>query len=426
MTRDRLNLLYLSQFPPGPPRYGAQRRIQGLMKALSRNHDITSVALISPDLDPAEAQRAAGEYCREVVLVPSRSWGGLTKRLLQARSLFSTRSHERRFYSLPALQRALDSLLSRRHYDIVNVESPYLAKLKLVQASAGQPPPRLTLDDHNIEFDLLRQMAETEPGFARRLYNSLNWPKVRREELWAWRRFDGITFTSAADQARARELVPSLRSAVIPNSVDVEFFRPRATDPPPDGCTAMFFGAINYRPNIDGVLFFAREVWPLLASSHPRARLKVVGQYPTPEILALQGPRIEVAGMVDDLRPHLAQAAVTIVPLRMGGGTRFKILEAMAMAKPVVSTAIGAEGIDVAEGRNILLADAPADFAAAIGRVLDDAGLAAKMGREGRALVEERYSWDTAAQRLEAFFRDILSTAPAALRSSGNPALPRK
>jgi glycosyltransferase involved in cell wall biosynthesis len=116
--------------------------------------------------------------------------------------------------------------------------------------------------------------------------------------------------------------------------------------------------------------------------------------------------------MVDDLRPHLAQAAVTIVPLRMGGGTRFKILEAMAMAKPVVSTAIGAEGIDSAQGRNILLADAPADFAAAVGRVLDDAGLAARMGREGRALVEERYSWDTAAKLLEAFFGEVLSSRP--------------
>jgi glycosyltransferase involved in cell wall biosynthesis len=174
----------------------------------------------------------------------------------------------------------------------------------------------------------------------------------------------------------------------------------------------LFFGAINYFPNIDGVLFFEREIWPLLAASHPRARLKIVGQYPTPEVLALQGPRVEVAGVVDDLRPHLARAAAVIVPLRMGGGTRFKILEAMAMAKPVVSTAIGAEGIDSAQGRNILLADAPADFAAAVGRVLDDAGLAARMGREGRALVEERYSWDTAAKLLEAFFGEVLSSRP--------------
>jgi glycosyltransferase involved in cell wall biosynthesis len=409
MSRDRLSLLYLSLYPPSPPRYGAQRRIQGILQALSRSHDITAVSLITPDLDPAMAERAMREYCRQVVLIPSRPWGGPGKRLLQARSLLSTRSYERRFYSLPALRRALDGLLSRNRYDIVNLEAPYLAHLRLARAPAGERLPRLVLDEHNIEFDLLRQMTGTEHGLLRRVFNSANWPKVRREELRAWRRFDGVTFTSAADEARARALIPTLRSAVVPNAVDVRFFRPGDGDPPPDGCTVMFFGAINYFPNIDGVLFFAREIWPLLAASHPRARLKIVGQYPTPEILALQGPRVEIAGLVDDLRPHLAAAAAVIVPLRMGGGTRFKILEAMAMAKPVVSTAIGAEGIDAVPGRNILIADAPGDFAAAVGRVLDDAALGAQMGREGRALVEERYSWESAAARLEAFFGQVLS-----------------
>jgi glycosyltransferase involved in cell wall biosynthesis len=409
MSRDRLELLYVSIFPPSPPRYGAQRRIQGILQALSRNHNITALSLISPDLEPGKAERAMREYCREVVLIPSRPWEGLGKRYLQARSLFSTRSYERSFYSLPDLRRALDRLLSRRRYQFVNLEFPFLAHLELAQAPVGDALPLLVLDEHNIEFDLLRQMAGTEHGLARRLYNSMNWPKVRREELSAWRRFDGVTFTSATDEARARTLMPSLRSAVIPNSVDVDYFRPRAADPPSDGCTVMFFGAINYFPNIDGVLFFAREVWPLLAASHPRARLKIVGQHPTREILALHGPRVEVAGVVDDLRPHLARAAVVIVPLRIGGGTRFKILEAMAMAKPIVSTAIGAEGIDVVPGRNILLADTPVDFAAAVGRILDDAGMAAPMGREGRGLVEERYSWEAAATQLEGFFAELLS-----------------
>jgi glycosyltransferase involved in cell wall biosynthesis len=129
---------------------------------------------------------------------------------------------------------------------------------------------------------------------------------------------------------------------------------------------------------------------------------------------------------VDDVRRHLAQAAVVIVPLRLGGGTRLKVLESMAMARPVVSTSIGAEGIDVAPERNILLADDPASFATAVGRLLDEPDLAARIGRTGRALVEAHYSWDMAAQRLEAFFRDILSSAPVAPRRSANPALPRK
>jgi glycosyltransferase involved in cell wall biosynthesis len=174
----------------------------------------------------------------------------------------------------------------------------------------------------------------------------------------------------------------------------------------------MFFGAINYFPNQDGLLYFLREVWPSIEKRDPKARLKIIGQHPTPEILAHRGPRIEVAGKVDDLRPHLASAAVSIAPLRIGGGTRFKILETMAMARPIVSTSLGAEGIDAEPGRHLLLGDDAASFAAAVSRVLADPELASRLGREGRALVEERYSWASAAQVLEGLYRRALTSSP--------------
>ena len=404
-----MDLLYLSQFPPSPPTFGAQRRMQGLMAALAARHDITAVSLITPDLDAGAAQRAMREYCREVVLVPARAWHGAHKRLLQLRSLFSSRSYERYFFDVPGLRRTLDSLLSQRAFDVVNVELPFLAHERLARAPPGRPLPRLVLDEHNIEFDLARQQAQNDAGLARRIHNARNWPKVRREEIGLWRRFDGVTFCSDADEARARALVPSLRSAVIPNSVDVEYFKPRPRDPPPDGSTVLFFGAINYYPNVDGLLYLLREIWPLIAKSHPRARLKIVGQHPTPEILAFRGPRVEVSGQVEDVRPHLSSAAVSIAPLRIGGGTRFKILEAMAMARPVVSTSLGAEGIEVESGRHLLLASDAAAFAGAVGRILDDAQLANRLASEGRTLVEARYSWAVAADRLDLFFRQLLA-----------------
>src|SRR5712664_1319810 len=289
MGRDRLHLLFLSQFPPGPPTFGAQRRMEGLMAALARRHDVTGVALLAPDLDASAALRAMRAYCEEVVLVPARAWQGPRKRLLQLRSLLSTRSFERGFHDLPALRRALDSLLSRRAFDVVNVAFPFLALRRLAKAPPGRPPPRLLLDEHNIEFDLARQQTGNELGAARRIYNSINWRKIRREELEVWRRFDGVTFCSTQDEARARALVPEVRSAVIPNAVDPEYFRPRPDDPPADGRTVIFFGAINYFPNVDGLLYLLREVWPRVAQSHPRARLQIVGQHPTKEILAFQG-----------------------------------------------------------------------------------------------------------------------------------------
>jgi glycosyltransferase involved in cell wall biosynthesis len=196
----------------------------------------------------------------------------------------------------------------------------------------------------------------------------------------------------------------------------VEFFRPRSDDPPSDGCTVLFFGTFNYFPNRDGVLFFLREVWPKLLASHPQARLKIVGADPPPEVLAYKGPRVDVAGQVEDLRPHLAEAAVAIAPLLVGGGTRLKIVEAMAMAKPVVSTRLGAEGINATPDREILLADDPEAFAAAVGRILDDSELRARMGQAARALVEARFSWDAATEHLESLFYEVLA-APAHVAS---------
>ena len=363
----------------------AQRRIQGLLSALSQRHDVTAVSLISPDLDAQEAEAAMRVYCKEVVLVPARPWAGLGKRLLQLRALLSPRSYEHHFFNLPALRPLLERLLTAKAFDVVNVEHPFLAHLPLA-----------------------RQQAGSEQGFARRIHNAANWTKIRREEVEAFRSFDGVTFCSEADEQRARALVASLCAAVVPNAVNVEHFKPSPQLPPPDGSTVMFFGAINYFPNVDGLLYLLREVWPLLEKSHPKARLKIVGQYPTPEILAFQGPRVEVTGKVEDLRPHLSSAAVTVVPLRVGGGTRFKILEAMAMGRPVVSTSLGAEGISAQPGTDILLADDAQGFAAAVGRVLDEAVLGGQLGARGRALVQRQYSWEAASGRLERFFFELL------------------
>jgi glycosyltransferase involved in cell wall biosynthesis len=408
MKPRRLKILYVSQIAPSPATYGAQRRIQGLMTALARDHDVHAVALLSPDLDPAEAERSMRGYCRDVVLIPSPRWEGLARRLAQVRSLVSRRSFERRIFDDRAVGRSISRLLGAHPFDLVNVEFPFLAHHPFDEAPRGARRPLRVLDEHNIEFDLARQQTGREQGFFRRFHHAANWPKLQREEMQAFRTFDGVTFCSEADEQRARALVPTLRSRVVPNAVDVDEFRPAPHLPPPDGQTVMFFGAINYFPNVDGLLFLLREIWPLIERSHPRARLKIVGQHPTSQILAFRGPRIEVTGKVDDLRPYLASAAVTVVPLRIGGGTRFKILESMAMARPVVSTSIGAEGIDARPGTDILIADDPVSFARAVGSVLDDRALAAELARRGRALVEEKYSWSASAQRLERFFYELL------------------
>lgn len=413
MSPDALELLFVSHFPPSPATFGAQRRIEGLMGALARRHRITGLSLVGPDFEAPAARRAMEAYCREVVLVPGRPERGLRKRLLQLAALASPASFERRHCSVPALRAALGELLSRRRFDVVSVELPFLAHQPLRRAPAGEPPPLVVLDEHNIEHDLARQSRDASRGPLRRLHHAVNWRKVRREELSAWARCDGVVFTSADDAARARSLAPALRSAVVPNAVDVEHFRPDPSLPPADGRTVVFFGTLDYFPNHDGLEWFLAEIWPRLAQSHPRARLKIIGPRPTPWALRQQGPRVEVTGLVEDLRPHLSAAAAIVVPLRVGGGTRFKIVEGMAMGKAIVSTTRGAEGIAAAPGEHLLLADDPAAFAAATGALLDDPARAGRLGASARALAEARYSWRSAADAYERFVRGLRGAGSA-------------
>jgi glycosyltransferase involved in cell wall biosynthesis len=406
---ERLDLLYVSQMPPSPPRFGGQVRMHGLMTAIARRHAITALALVEPDDDAAEVERAMRAYCEDVILVRTPGGGNRAKRLLQLRSMGSSKSYERLLFTVPEAQAALDALLARQRFDVVNVEFPFMADYRLRQAPPGAPPPALVLDEHNVEYDVLRQVARSGgAGIDRRVYNALNWRKLRREEERAWREFDGVTVCSENDDRRVRASVPDARTAVIPNAVDVDFFRPRPSDPPSDGRTVLFFGAIHYYPNTEGILHFLEHTWPLLAARHPQCRLKIVGPRPPPSVLAHQSPRVEVTGFVEDLRPHLAEAAVVIAPLRIGGGTRLKILEAMAMGKAVVSTRVGCEGLAVTSERELLIADEPAAFAEAAGRLLDDPALARRVGRAAQALIEDHHSWTAAAAALEVFLRQVV------------------
>jgi glycosyltransferase involved in cell wall biosynthesis len=409
MSPERLKILYVSQIPASPPRFGAQARMHGLMTQLARRHDLTAVMLVDDEFDVEECRRAMQAYCREVVLV-SNPYGrdGLAKRLLQLRSLASTRSFERLRVTVPALQRALERVLHAKRYDLVNLEFTFLGHCDLRQAPAGERPPRLVVDSHNIDFDLARQYARAGGSLSRRFYAGANWRKLRREELGTYRDADGVYLCSAADERRLLDLVPGARTAVIPNAADVEYYQPRPTDPPPDGRTVVFFGLLSYTPNVDGVIHFVQDIWPRIAEAHPEARCKIIGGRPPPSLLALAGPRVELTGLVSDLRPHLAAAAAVVVPLRFGGGTRLKIVEAMAMGKAIVSTTRGAEGIEAVTERDFLAEDEPTAFADAVNRLLAEPGLAARIGQSARQLAVERYAWSGAAQALEGFYRQIL------------------
>lgn len=424
MIPERLKVLLVTPMAPSPPRFGAQARTHGLMSHLARRHDLTAVVLHEEPDAPATHGDAMREYCREVLFVrnpnAARGW---RRRALQVRSWLSPRSFQRHLFSVPRMQETLDRVLRAERFDVVFVNFPHLAHYNLRQSPSGTPPPAIVIDSHDINYDLARQVAASKAPFGQRFHARINWRKIQREELAAYTSADGVCVCSAADQKRLAEDAPSANTVVIPNAADVEKLQPRDAGPAADAHTVLFFGLLATVPNVDGVLFFLREVWPRVAAADPAARFVVVGANPAPAIQAQAGPRVQVVGPVDDLRPHLASATVIVVPLRLGSGTRLKILEAWAMARPVVSTALGAEGLDGISGEHLLIADDPAGFADSVLRVLADPELATRLGRSGRALVTERYSWQGAAVALERFLGQALvrrEAAPLVQRGSNN------
>lgn len=403
-----LKILFVTPYLATPPRFGAQRRLDGLMRGLARSHEVAVISFVDPTEDVARSIQATETYCKTVVVVPNDRYAFTTKRkrLLQMRSLLSRRSYESFLYRSPALTEGLEKLLGQVSYDIVNFEFMQMVINRPVDPSPSRSRPIFVLDEHNIEYDIIRRTAASGPGLDRKLYSLLDWRKLRREEREAWRRFDGCTTTSARDDELLRRDLPTARTAIVPNAVDVDFFRPRHSRVE-EPMSLLFFGAISYHPNKDGLLFFIREIFPRLKARYPAISLRIVGPSVPPEISAYAGDAIEVTGLVDDIRPFLERATLVIVPLRIGGGTRFKILEAMAMEKAVVSTTVGAEGIDARDESEILLGDTPDAFAGQVGRLLEDQELRRRMGRAARSLIERCYSWERSVARLEQFYAEL-------------------
>ncbi|HEX4340366.1 MAG TPA: glycosyltransferase [Polyangiaceae bacterium] len=406
-----MNVLLLTPYLPTPPRFGAHRRIHGLMREIANRHDVSVLAFVDTHAPPGEteeSQRATGEYCRKVVTVPNGRVGAPNahKRALQLRSMAGLHSYEHLVGNLPAMQTALDSVISAEKFDVIQVEFPNVAAYDF---SAAKGRPRLCLDEHNIEYDVLRRTAEADVGIVRRVYNAIDWRKLRLEERREWRRFHGSVLTSKRDQELLLKDLPGAKTAVVPNGVDVDGFVPTSSAKPvPD--TVLFLGAINYYPNTEGVLFFLKEAWPALKALRPSVKLKIVGPKPPPSISGWPDPSVEVTGYVDDVRPHIASAAAMIVPLRIGGGTRLKVLEAMSFGKAIVSTALGAEGIDIQHDRDILIADDGPALARQLARVLADEGLATRLGAAARKLAVDRYSWRSCADRLSNFYDELVAS----------------
>ena len=225
--------------------------------------------------------------------------------------------------------------------------------------------------------------------------------KFRREELALLRRAALTMTTSERDRDVLQRAAPGLPVAVITNGVDTDWFAPPPDQPPRRPRRVVFVGATHYFPNEDGVLYYMHEIHDRVRTALPDVETAIVGGVPAPVLQAMASDKVLVTGFVKDVRPYLWEASVFIVPLRMGGGTRFKVVEAMAAGVPVVSTRLGAEGIPLTQGREALLADEPAEFADAVVRLLTDAPLARRLAAAGSDFVRARFDWRVIGDRIE-------------------------
>lgn len=398
-----MRVLFVTPYVPSPPTFGGQRRIHGLMQALSKRHALSLLALYNPT-DPIDEW---GERTRalfsdtELFAQPAFGLRGHAKRTAQLRSLFVRRSWDAISHRNEALALRLRERLIHETWDAVVVE---FAQMAVNLEGLPRTAPYI-VDEHNIEYDLQQRSATSSASPLRRTFLEANWRKLRREEVAVWRTFNGVSVTSPRDLSIVQSHAPQAQCIVSPNGVDLDEFRPPAGAPEPD--TIIFFGAHNYFPNADGLRFLFADIWPLVLAERPSAKLRVVGPLPPADIIALRPPNVTFEGYVGDIVAEVGRAAIAIAPLRIGGGTRLKIVEAMALARPVVSTSIGAEGIDIEHDRDLLLADTPSEFADAVLSLLARPAEAAELGLRGRRLVEDAYSWDSSAGRLERLIEEL-------------------
>ena len=388
--------------------------MHGLISSLGDRHEIAILTFKGRDEDLRDSIAATSSYASLIVTVVNSGVGqaGGQRRRGQLRSLLMRRSYERQSHHVAGYQRALQRLCERWKPDAIVIE---FAQMGYYEFPAGIP---VILDAHNVEHEIISRMAEVEPSFARRVYSAINGWKLRREEASLVRKVDGIAVTSNRDRGIFEQLVPGVSAAVIPNGVDTDHFRP--TGDIGGGHGILFFGALDYFPNEDAVIYFHREVWPLLKEAHPDLVWTVVGREPGESIAELgDQPGIEVKGFVDDVRTAIEGAAVIIVPLRAGSGTRLKILEAMAMGKPVVTTALGAEGLDVLDGEHLIVANYPTQFARAVSSLLDDPETRRQFGKAARQTVEAHYDWDANARRFEELIGSVVVLGASVANRNG-------
>ena len=388
-----MRALFVCPFVPWPLDSGGRIRSFHLARQLSRRVELDLWAVREPGM-PAGIERALEDACSALRLF-DRAGAGPIRRLARPRI-------ERWFHS-PGLILALREAARGGRYDLIHLD-------ELILARALPPAVDCAVVQHHHKLDLdLWRAIQPEPGGVRR-FDLAKLSALERCAAERWRRH--IT-CSEEDARRLLARHPHLECSAVPNGFDPDFFRLPSVPPPRERDLLVFVGSLDYAPNVEGLAWFAERVLPLVRRARPRARLEIVGRDPVREVRALaeRAPGVLLAGPVPDVRPWLLRASAMAVPLRIGGGSRLKIAEALALACPVASTRVGAEGLALEDGVHLRLADEPQELARALVELLEDRRGARRLALEGRRRVRARYTWARLAGRVLASWEAALEAA---------------
>jgi glycosyltransferase involved in cell wall biosynthesis len=391
-----LNILLLTQVLPYPPDSGPKIKTWNVLKYLAARHEVTLVSFVRGD-QSAEVEHLRA-YCRAVYTVPMergivRDGLAMMRSVLNGQPWMMVRDDRR------AMSRLIDRLAAQQSFDVAHAD-----QLNMCQYAARVPAAVKLFDAHNALWVLYKRLAATMRVGPRRWLLERDWRLLKRYEGRIVREWAVLAVTQE-DRAALLEAAGVQRDiTVIPIAIDTDEVEriPRRQD----ANHILHIGTMYWPPNVDGILWFIHEIYPLIREKCPDVVLDVVGSRPPQELVALSGEEagICVTGYVPDPAIYLEQAALTIVPLRAGGGMRVKILNALAQGIPIVSTTLGAEGIDVTSGQDVLMADAPQDFAEACLRLLQDPELGQKLADNGRRLAQEAYDYRVACRPLDAVY----------------------
>lgn len=408
-TKPRL--LFVSHCLPYPPHSGVTKRTYNILKQLSKSFRISLIAFSrrnhQPDL--ASLQEAVDELSRHTDFLPPPSripseWSRITWVWAHMCTLLGSEAYTYHLYASDGFSGSLRSALQAPQPDIIHLDS-----IDLYRWVQLLPKVPIVCTHHNIESDLLRLRAQRLSSWPARRYLTMQAARVEKVERSMSRRFSLNVTVSDVDAERLRSLSPGAETAVIPNGVDTSLIVPRPDISARSG-RLLFIGPTYSLPNADAVDFFLRHAWPRILGKRADVTFQIIGDCP----LRLRKryerfERVEVVGAVPDFRPYMAKASCCLVPMRIGGGTRLKILDAWAMGKPVVSTPIGCQGLDAIDGQNILIRDGGLAFADAVIEVVRDSRFADRLGKNGRRTVERKYDWDDLGERIRDIYGAVLA-----------------